>query len=156
NDCGLTCRFWQSQALCRWLHRSDLKTTTAVKNAPGDASEFVGERNRQLEPIEPSRCSRDPRFKTVPLPALWVQQSGMCGLHEQHTRIAIAPFGDRRMQDPPSGLHLSRREMEPSAEASALGERTGVADRSNCCGLDDRAKARHGYEALGYVVLLGQ
>jgi hypothetical protein len=47
-----------------------------VKNAPGDASEFVGQRNRQLEPIEPSGCSRDPRFKTVPLPALWVQQNG--------------------------------------------------------------------------------
>jgi hypothetical protein len=62
-----------SRALHRRLRRSDLKIPTAMQNAPGDASEFVGERNRQFEPIESSGCSRDPRFKTMPLPALWAQ-----------------------------------------------------------------------------------
>jgi hypothetical protein len=35
-----------STSLGRGPHRSDLKVTTAMKNAPGDASYFVGERNR--------------------------------------------------------------------------------------------------------------
>jgi hypothetical protein len=93
--------------LRRWLHRSDLKTTTAVKNAPGDASEFVGERNRQLEPIEPSGCSRDPRFKTVPLPALWVQQNGTSCLNEQHPQVTIAALGDGPEDRAPARRHLS-------------------------------------------------
>jgi hypothetical protein len=35
-----------STSLGRGPHRSDLKVTTAIENAPGDASYFVGERNR--------------------------------------------------------------------------------------------------------------
>src|SRR5262249_4295649 len=151
-----TCRFWQSWALRRWLHRSDLKTTTAVKNAPGDAREFVGERNRQLEPIEPPACSLDPGFETMLLPALRVQYYGTSCLNEQHSQAPIAALGDGPEDCAPARRHLSRHESEPSAEISALGERIAVADRSDCCGRDDRADARHSHEALGSVVLLGQ
>ena len=35
-----------STGLGRGAHRSDLEVTTAMENAPGDASYFVGERNR--------------------------------------------------------------------------------------------------------------
>ena len=42
------------------IHRSDLKVTTAMENAPGDAGDFVGERNRQLKAIEPPGCSLNP------------------------------------------------------------------------------------------------
>jgi hypothetical protein len=46
--------------LRRLIHRPDLKVTTTVENAPGDAGDFVGERNRQLKAIEPPGCSLDP------------------------------------------------------------------------------------------------
>jgi hypothetical protein len=42
------------------IHRSDLKVTTTMENAPGDAGDFVGERNRQLEAIEPPGGSLNP------------------------------------------------------------------------------------------------
>src|SRR5262249_129999 len=63
----------QTEAFARCFNRPATKTTTAVKNGPGDASEFVGERNRQLEPIEPPGCSLDPGFETMLLPALRAQ-----------------------------------------------------------------------------------
>src|SRR6516225_1068440 len=46
--------------LRRLIHRSDLKVTTTMENAPGDAGDFVGERNRQLKAIEPPGCSLNP------------------------------------------------------------------------------------------------
>ena len=52
--------------------RSDLEVAIAMENAPGDAGDFVGERNRQLEPIEPPGCSFNPGFETMLFPALRV------------------------------------------------------------------------------------
>jgi hypothetical protein len=34
-----------------------------MENTPGDTSDLVGERNRQLEAIEPPYCSLDPGFE---------------------------------------------------------------------------------------------
>jgi hypothetical protein len=54
-----------SRGVGRWPERSDLEVTTAMEHTPGNASEFVGECNRQLEPIEPASCSLDPGFEAV-------------------------------------------------------------------------------------------
>ena len=59
-----------SHGLGRRPHRSDLKVTTAMENAPGDAGDFIGERDRQLEAIEPPGCGLDPGFEAMLLPAL--------------------------------------------------------------------------------------
>ena len=42
-----------SRVLGRRRHRSDLEVATAMQNAPGDASEFVGERYRQYVAVKP-------------------------------------------------------------------------------------------------------
>src|SRR2546428_13701697 len=60
NSRGLGCR----------LHRPDLEVATAMEDAPGHAGDFIGKRNRQLEPVEPPGCSLDPGFEAMLLPAL--------------------------------------------------------------------------------------
>src|SRR5207245_175993 len=74
---ALTSRFSLSRALRpdsrglgRGLHRPDLEVATAMEDAPGDAGDFVGKRNRQLEAVEPLGCSLDPGFEAMLLPAL--------------------------------------------------------------------------------------
>src|SRR5438128_2772354 len=74
---ALTSRFSLSRRLrptsrclgCR-LHRPDLEVATAMEDAPGHAGDFIGKRNRQLEPVEPPGCSLDPGFEAMLLPAL--------------------------------------------------------------------------------------
>jgi len=74
---ALTSRFSLSRALrpnsrglgCG-LHRPDLEVATAMEDAPGHAGDFIGKRNRQLEPVEPPGCSLDPGFEAMLLPAL--------------------------------------------------------------------------------------
>ncbi len=83
-----------STSLGRRPQRSDLEVTTAMENAPGDASKFVGERNRKFEPIEPASCSLDPGFEAMLLPALRAQQDGPGCLDEKHSQVAIAALGD--------------------------------------------------------------
>src|SRR6476646_6002863 len=92
-----------STSLGRGPHRSDLKVTTAMEHAPGDASYFVGECNSSLEPIEPASCSLDPGFEAVLLPALWAQEDRTSCLDEQHPQVAIAALGDRPKDGAPAG-----------------------------------------------------
>jgi hypothetical protein len=70
------------RGLGRGPHRCDLEVATAMENAPGDASDFVGERNRQLEAIEPPGCSLDPGLEAVAFPALRLDQHDPCRLNE--------------------------------------------------------------------------
>src|SRR3974377_1329754 len=58
--CAVDRRLLSSSWLRYLIHRSDLKVTTTMENAPGDAGDFVGERNRQLEAIEPPGGSLNP------------------------------------------------------------------------------------------------
>src|SRR3977135_701382 len=145
-----------SRALGRRRHWSDLEVAAAMENAPCDAGDLVGERNRQLEAIEPPRCSLDPGFEAVLLPALRAQENSAGGLHEQHPQVAIAALGDGPEDGGPARRHLSRYETEPSTKISALGEHVAPTDRGDGCSRDDRTNARHRHEALGSVILLGQ
>ena len=63
-----------------------------MKNRPGDAGKFVGERNRQRVVVWALLCGLDPRLEPVGVPMLWpdLDQHDPNGLNEQTAQIAIA------------------------------------------------------------------
>ena len=81
-----------SHGLRRRRHRSDLEVATAMENTPGDASDFVGKRNRQFETIEPPGCGLDPGFEAMLLPALRVDEKGAGCPPSKYLRVLASPF----------------------------------------------------------------
>src|ERR1035441_8551808 len=53
------------------------------QNAPSDAGQLVGERNREHVGVQPLLGRLDPGFEPVTLPALWLDQHNPRRLHEQ-------------------------------------------------------------------------
>ena len=61
---------------------------------PGDAGEFVGERDRQHVAVQPLRCLLDPGPQTSHCCARPPYKNDVCGLHEQCSHVFVATFGD--------------------------------------------------------------
>jgi hypothetical protein len=57
------------------------------KNAPCDASQFVGQSNRQHVVVQPLPSDFNPGLEPVALPALRLDQDHPRGLHEQSPQI---------------------------------------------------------------------
>src|SRR5262249_31019715 len=70
-----------------------LEAAATSQNAPSDASELVGERDRQHIVVQSSFGSLDPRFEPVALPAFRLDQDDPGGLDEQRAQVAIAALG---------------------------------------------------------------
>ena len=70
--------------------RPRLEGTAASKNAPRDARQFVGERNRKDVVMQPLFGRLDPRLEPMALPALRLDQHDPRRLHEQDAQLAIA------------------------------------------------------------------
>ena len=62
------------------------------ENAPGDAGQLVGERNREHVVVQPLLGRLDPGLEPIALPALWFDQNDPRRLDEQDTQVAIATF----------------------------------------------------------------
>jgi hypothetical protein len=91
-----------------------LESAPVVKNCPGDASEFVGERNRQHIAVQAFLRRLDPRLEPVALPSFWpdLDQQDPGGLNEQRAQIAIAApryAAENRAVQP--GLKVARPEL---------------------------------------------
>src|SRR5215203_2603547 len=108
-----------------------LKAPTTSKNAPGDASQFIGERNRKHVAVQPLLGSLDPWLEPMAFPALGFDQHDPCRLHEQNSQVAIAALGYPAEDRAVSGRHLFRDEPKPGGEVAAFGERIPSTDRSH-------------------------
>src|SRR5215470_11114010 len=67
-----------------------LEGPATSKNAPGDASQLVGERNCQHVGVQPLSGRLEPRLEPVTLPILWPDQHNPRRLNEQDAQVAIA------------------------------------------------------------------
>ena len=83
-----------------------LEIAAIGENAPGDARQLVGKRDRQHIAVEPPSGSLDPGFEPVALPVLRPDQYDPGGLNEQDAQVAIAAFGDLA-----ENRAVSRREL---------------------------------------------
>src|SRR4249920_4129493 len=93
-----------------------------VENRPGDASELVGERDRQHVVVQPLLGGFDPRLEPVTFPALRPDQYDPGRLHEQDAQIAIAAPGYLAEDGAVSRRGLLGHQSEPGAEVATFRE----------------------------------
>src|SRR5205814_9528714 len=87
---GLSTARGSSRSGCCCIGLDVLEGAPVMKNRPGDAGEFVGERNRQHVVVQSFLGGLDPRFEAIALPPLDLDQHNPSGLHEQRAQVAIA------------------------------------------------------------------
>src|SRR5215813_3250415 len=97
-----------------------LEAATTSQNAPSDAGELVGERDRQHIVVQSSFGSLDPGFEPVALPALRLDQDHPGGLNEQRAQVAIAALGYLAQDRAIPRRDLLRDKAQPSGEVAAL------------------------------------
>ena len=90
------------------------------QNAPSDAGQLIGERNRQHVGMQPLLGRLDPGFEPVALPALRLDQHNPRRLHEQDAQIAIAALGYLAQDRAASGRHLSRTRPNQAPKSRPL------------------------------------
>ena len=87
-----------------------LEAAAISENAPCDARQLVGKRDRQDVAVQPPLGRLDPGFEPVALPVLRSDQDDPGGLNEEGAQVAIAALRylakDRAC---PSSDHLRRR-----------------------------------------------
>src|SRR5262249_54835581 len=132
----------------RWL-----EAPAIGENAPGDARQLVGKRDRQHIAVEPPSGSLDPGFEPVALPVLRPDQYDPGGLNEQDAQVAIAAFGDLAENRAVSRRELLRDEPQPGGEVAALDEPVPGADRRHHRAGDERPDPRHAHQPLATGVL---
>src|SRR5450756_969012 len=110
------------------------------QNAPSDAGELIGERDRQHVGMQPLLGRLDPGFEPVALPAFGLVQHNPRRLHEQYAQIAIAALGYPAQDRAAPGRHLSRHETQPCAEVAAFGEDFSNADSGHRRAGDERSE----------------
>jgi len=93
---------------------------TSGENRPGDAGEFVGERDRQHVAVQPLRCLLDPGPQTLHCCARPPHQNDVCGLHEQCSQVFVATFGDLAQDRAIPRRLLLRHQPQPGAEITSL------------------------------------
>src|SRR4029450_12575784 len=133
--------------------RPRLEAPATSQNAPCDARQLVGERDRQHIVVQPPFGSLDPGFEPVALPALWPDQDDPGSLDEQHAQVAIAALGYLAKDRAVPRRDLPRDQPQPSGEVAALLERIPGADRSHHRTRDNRPDARHTHQPLATAIL---
>jgi len=77
--------FWRSGGLGGGRGEfARLEASSVRKNAPGDAGQFVGQRNREHVAVQPLPCGFNLGLEPVTLPALRLDQHHPGRLHEQN------------------------------------------------------------------------
>src|SRR5262249_2965519 len=131
-----------------------LEGAPVMENRPGDAGEFVGERNRQHVVVKPFLGCFDPRPEPIALPLLpQLDQDDPRRLHEEGAQIAIAALGYASENRAVPGRYLLRHQAEPGAEVAALREPIAGADGSHHRARDDRPDARHRHQPFAGLIL---
>src|SRR4029450_6620661 len=128
--------------------RPHLEAPATSQNAPGDARQLVGKRDRQHIVVQPPFGSLDPGFEPIAPPALRPDQDAPGGLNEQHAQVSIAAFGYLAKDRAIPRRDLLRDQPQPSREVAALGKRIPGADRRHHRAGDNRPDSRHAHQPL--------
>ncbi len=126
---------------------------TSGENRPGDAGEFVGERDRQHVAVQPLRCLLDSGPQTSHCCARPPHQNDVCGLHEQCSHVFVATFGDLAQDRAIPCRLLLRHQPQLGAEVTSLLEASAVANRRHQGTRDNRTDTRNSHQSLAAVVL---
>src|SRR4029453_13337799 len=118
--------------------RPRLEAPATSQNAPCDARQLVGKRDRQHIVVQPLPGSLDPGFEPVALPALRPDQDDPGSLHEQHAQVAIAALGYLAKDRAVPRRDLPRDQPQPSGEVAAPFKRIPGADRTTHSTRDNR------------------
>src|SRR5215469_7067682 len=118
------------------------------ENAPSDACQLVGKRDRQYIAVQPPLGRLDPGFEPVALPVLRPDQDNPGGLNEQNAQVAIAALRYLAEDRAASRRELLGDQTQPSGEVAALGERISGTDGRYRRAGDDRPDARHAHQPL--------
>src|SRR4029077_18432918 len=137
----------------RRSNRARLEGAAMGENAPCDARQLVGKRDRQHIAVQPPLGRLDPGFEPVALPVLRSDQYDPGGLNEQDPQVAIAAFGDLAEDRAVSRRELFGDKTQPSGEVAAFGERIPGADRRHHRAGDDRPDPRHAHQPLATGIL---
>src|SRR5207249_2745585 len=94
-----------------------LEGASLVENCPSDASELVGERNRQHVVVEALSCGLDPRLEPIAVPMLRtdLDQHDPGSLNKQTAQIAIAASRDAAEDRAVAGRYLLSRPFEKAS-----------------------------------------
>src|SRR6516165_5429013 len=124
------------------------EATAMGENAPCDARQLVGKRDRQHVTVQPPLGRLDPRFKPVALPVLRSDQDDPGGLNEEDAQVAIAALGYLAKDRAVSRRELFGDKTQPGCEVAAVGECISGADRCHHRAGDNRPDAGHAHQPL--------
>src|SRR6266436_6245813 len=123
------------------------------ENAPCDARQLVGKRDRQYIAVQPPLGRLDPGFEPVAFPVLRSDQYDPGGLNEEDAQVAIAALRYLAKDRAVSRRELLGDKTQPSGEVAALGERIPGADRRHHRAGDNRPDPRHAHQPLATGIL---
>ena len=131
----------------------NLEISTTSENAPGDAGELVGQRNRQHVAVQPLLSGLDPGLEPMALPALRLDQHDPCRLNEQNPQVAIATLGYLAQDGAVPSRDLFGDEPKSGGKVATFREDVSSADRGHHRTGDDRADAGHAHQPLASGIL---
>src|SRR6266566_1095705 len=132
-----------------------LETPATGKNAPGDAGQLVGKRDREDVVVQPLLSRIEPGLEPVALPALGLDQHNPRRLDEQDAQVAIATLRYLAEDRAIPSRDLLGDEPQPSGEVAAFCERIAIANGSHHRAGDDRPDPRHAHQPLATGISAG-
>src|SRR6266704_1546333 len=132
-----------------------LETPATGKNAPGDAGQLVGKRDREDVVVQPLLGRLEPGLEPVALPALGLDQYDPRRLDEQDAQVAIATLRYLAEDRAIPSRDLLGAEPQPSGEVAAFCERIAIANGSHHRAGDDRPDPRHAHQPLATGISAG-
>src|SRR5207247_9764580 len=109
------------------------------KNAPGDAGQLVGKRDREDVVVQPLLGRLEPGLEPVALPALGLDEHNPRRLDEQDPQVAIAALRYLAEDGAIPSRDLLGDEPQPSGEVAALAERITLTNSGHDRAGDDRS-----------------
>src|SRR5262245_6750156 len=157
-DLGLSVAL--SRCRCLWVglsggfsNVSDCEGSAVCKNAPGNASQLVGERDSEHIVVEPFLSSLEPAIEAEGLAALSFDEHYPGRLNEQHTQVAIATLGYLAEDRAIPGGDLLGNEPQPGGEVATFGESLSCSDRGHHGTGDDRPDPGYTHQPLAANIL---
>src|SRR6266480_511486 len=138
---------------CRDFPR--LEVPAMSKNAPSDAGQLVGKRDREHVVVQPLLGRLEPGLEPVALPALGLDQHNPCRLDEQDPQVAIATLRDLAENGAIPSRDLLGDEPEPSGKVATFGECIPGANRSHHRAGDDRPDPRDAHQPFTTGIPVG-
>jgi hypothetical protein len=129
---GWRSSLWRARASSyRCCARARLVITMLHKHAPCDAGQLVSQSCSQRIIVQPLSRSGKPRSKAVLHPIPWPKQNDTGRLQEEHTKVAIAAFGDAPGNRSITCGYLLGYQAEPSSKIAATCEGSPITDRGD-------------------------